>query len=260
MGGFSGKKSPDFFLFCFVLTKRPTPCESSPGLLAAGLLAAVAQPRGSHCICGDFTGVSLQESPAAPQLCPAGHGQRLPFSCRVFWTERGALRFLSVGQRFPQLQACRCCCCRGTWEQSLGCGAGSTGAAVQEHSWHSRGEGLCQGEGLQGRDVPTLPGPGWEIPAASRACLAELAVPLRVGRAQCRAVSAPCPTHTSVCCKPAPNDGCQLGVAAFPALPMGRMGPSCPSLCPGGRSVCRVCSAALRFQSEAPNYKGCSTL
>lgn len=78
--------------------------------------------------------------------------------------------------------------------------------------------------------------------------------------AQCRAVSAPCPTHTSVCCNPAPNDGRQLGVAAFPALPMGRMGPSCPSLCPGGRSVCRVCSTALRFQSEAPNYKGCSTL
>lgn len=99
------RKVQIFFLFCFVLTKRPTPCESSPGLLAAGLLAAVAQPRGSHCICGDFTGVSLQKSPAAPQLCPAGHGQRLPFSCRVFWTERGALRFLSVGQRFPQLQA-----------------------------------------------------------------------------------------------------------------------------------------------------------
>lgn len=125
----------------------------------------------------------------------------------------------------------------------------------QVHSWHSCGEGLCQGRELRDQDVPTLPDTGWAIPAAPRVCLAELAIPLHVGGGHS---DSPMP-HAHIYPLQSCN-GCQGGAAAPFVTPMCRMEPSCLDLHPGGRSMCRVCSAGLRFQGEALNYKGCSTL
>lgn len=82
-------KTPDF-LFCFVLTKRPAPCENLPRPLAAGSLEQPAEgsPRtsapGARVLAAGGTGAAATCARALGPALQPGNGFRRPSISEIY--------------------------------------------------------------------------------------------------------------------------------------------------------------------------------